>query len=1163
MTSAPMTPSQRGGLSSMPRFQRLGLLMARRRWWVIGTWAIVLLAALPFAPRAGSALRAGGFTLPDLPSEEARATLAQLGVPPSVLAIVIQSTGSARAGDPAFETAAAAAVADVTHAAHVTGIQSHLLAPRQVSADGTVVYDIVDLDLSPDDSPQAMTPVQEALHDEPGIRTLIGGAPAFYGDIQTASEEDLRRAELVSLPLAAIALVLIFGGIVAAGVPLVVGGSAVLLALAAIFLLASATPMSIFVLNLATLLGLGLGVDYSLLLTSRFREELGRRGGGWLVDGSLDRAAVDEAVGVTVATAGRAIFFSGFTVLLGLIGLVLFDFMILRSVGVGGAIVVGMAVLAALTLLPAVLAVLGPRLGALSVRSLLRRPPPDPAAPVAESRWARLARWVMQRPWRVFVPTLGILVLLGVPFLHVQFDAPDETILPANLQSRQAYDVLATTFGEGTFAPLELAVRATGPITDPTVLGKLYDYSRELASDPRVVRVDGLVDLDPRLTRAQYQLLYAAPGGPPDRFAAAALAATTKGDLTVFTVTTPYGPNAAPGRDLVAALRDPASALAPPAGLTVQVAGGAAEVTDVVARMGQDFPRTALFILITTYLVLFLLLRSVVLPLKALVMNSLSIIASFGALVWIFQDGNLSALIGFQPLGYVETTQPVILFCVLFGLSMDYEVFLLSRMKEAYDAGADNRTAVARGLERSGRIVTSAALIVVIVAGSFVFSQVVLIKALGLGMAIAVALDATVVRALLVPATMRLLGHWNWWMPARLARWIAARLPVVEGATLVQAVVVAILAAFVLGACSANGALLANAPAAHPQVPRPSATPATAPDPQPLAFPRDDGPHDRLTEWWYYTGHLRTATGATYRIRGRHLPRRTGRLPGDLGLPHRRHRRAGPSLAVRPALGGGAAGGRGAGRVERPLRLLPGHLRDARCARSRARRSLGDAWLPGPRPARGGLFDGRLRLPADAGRRRAAAGPARHDRVRAVRCGRRVVLLLASDDAGGRDPDHRRPGRGRHGGGVVRPPVGRLRDRRRGRMGLVRGQPARRLGRHPVAHPRRRWDVPARLWHVRHERRDGGPPGDRRLHGQRDRPLDQPSHRRGVPSWLAGRDTEGGPRHHAPAHGSRPGAGHARDHGRRLLGGVAGGDRSPRRLAGRRPGLRGADGLRR
>ena len=906
-------------------------------------------------------------------------------------------------------------MADVSRAAHVTGIQSHLLDPRQVSADGTVAYDIVDLDLSPDDSPAAMAPVQAALRVEPGIRTLIGGAPAFYGDIQTASEEDLRRAELVSLPLAAIALLLVFGGVVAAGVPLVVGGSAVVLALAAIFLLASATPMSIFVLNLATLLGLGLGVDYSLLLTSRFREELARRGGGRNADGSIDRSAVDEAVGVTVATAGRAVFFSGFTVLLGLIGLVLFDFMILRSVGVAGAIVVGLAVLAALTLLPAILAVLGPRLGALSVRALLRRPEPPTGTTPAESRWARLAQWVMQRPWRVFLPTLGLLIVLGIPFLHVQFDAPDATILPPNLESREAYDVLSSTFGEGAFAPLELAIRATGPVTDPAVIGRLYDYSRELAADPRVVRVDGLVDLDPRLTRGQYQLLYGAPGGPPDRFAAAALAATTKGDLTVFTVTTPYGPNAAQGRALVAALRDPASAVAPPAGLSVQVAGGAAEVTDVVARMGQDFPRTALFILISTYLVLFLLLRSVVLPLKALIMNSLSILASFGALVWIFQDGNLSALLGFQPLGFVETTQPVILFCVLFGLSMDYEVFLLSRMKEAYDAGADNRTAVARGLERSGRIVSSAALIVVIVASSFVFSQVVLIKALGLGMAIAVALDATVVRALLVPATMRLLGDRNWWMPARLARWIAARLPVVEGATLVQAVVVAVVAALVLGACSADGALLANAPAAHPLVARPSATPAALPDPQPLVFPRDDGPHDRLTEWWYYTGHLQTAAGATYGFEDVIFRAERGAFPvtwaSHLALTDEQGHRflydqrteVGPQVDASAVVSSGPNGfvlaisgapaGVGRGRHER----------------------VDDAWLRRPRHAAGLIGQRRLRAAADARRGGPATGPARHDRLRAVRGGRRLVLLLAPHDAGDRHADPGGPGAGRHG----------------------------------------------------------------------------------------------------------------------------------------------------
>jgi RND superfamily putative drug exporter len=295
-----------------------------------------------------------------------------------------------------------------------------------------------------------------------------------------------------------------------------------------------------------------------------------------------------------------------------------------------------------------------------------------------------------------------------------------------------------------------------------------------------VTRVDGLVDVDPRLTLAQYTLLYGDPNGPRDRFIQTALAATTRGDLTAFTLYTPYGPNRDEGKELVTALRDSSGSVAAPAGMTVLVGGGAADVADVVARVRADFPRTALFIAVSTYLVLFVLLRSVILPAKALLMNTLSIVASFGALVWIFQDGNLSALLGFQPLGFVETTQPVILFCVLFGLSMDYEVFILSRTKEVWDRTGDNPEAVARGLERSGRIVTSAALVVVVVAGSFAFADIVLIKALGVGMAIAIALDATVVRALLVPATMRLLGRWNWWMPVALERFVATRLPASE-----------------------------------------------------------------------------------------------------------------------------------------------------------------------------------------------------------------------------------------------------------------------------------------------------------------------------------------------------------------------------------------------
>jgi RND superfamily putative drug exporter len=839
-------------------FHRLGAVCARRRWAVVGAWALLLLVAIPFAPQLPGALRSGGFSLDDLEASRARLMLQrELDLPPSAMVILLQSETSARAGDAEFELAVARALAKVPQAEHVSGLLTHHLSPRQVSADRRTVYEVVTLDLPPDDSPEALEPVEQAIAQVPGLRVLLAGGPAFYGDIQTLSEADLQRSEFISLPLAALALLIVFGSAVAAGVPIVVGGSAVVVALGGLFFVAQQTPLSIFVLNLATLLGLGLGVDYALLMTSRFREELRARGGGRLIDGSVDQPAVDDAVADTVATAGRAVFFSGLTVLLGLTGLVLFEFMVLRSVGIAGAAVVGLAVAAAVTLLPAVLSLLGPRIDAfpLRVRDRLRRRfglPEAPPAAEGEGGWARLARTVMARPLLFFVPTLLVLLMLGAPFTHVRFNAPDASILPPGVPSRQAFDLLVREFGEGEFAPLTLAVRTSGPVTDSANVGALYDYSRRLAADPRVDRVDSYVDVDPRLAREQYQLLYGAPGGPGDRFVADVLARTTNDGLALFTIYTPYGPNRAEAQALVADMRDPLSAIAPPRGVEVLVGGGAAEVRDVVNRIAADFPRSAAFILIATYIVLFVLLRSVVLPAKALVINALSITASFGALVWIFQDGNLSALLGFQPLGFVETTLPVILFCVLFGLSMDYEVFLLSRMKEVYDRTGDNREAVARGMERSGRIVTSAALIVVVVAGSFAFADIVLIKALGLGVAIAVALDATVVRALLVPSTMRLLGNLNWWLPERMRRFISTRLHLPETATLALAMLA--LAALVAG-CA--GPILANPVPSRSPITTPSPGPTRVPDPEPVVLPRDEAPHDRLTEWWYYTGHLR------------------------------------------------------------------------------------------------------------------------------------------------------------------------------------------------------------------------------------------------------------------------------------------------------------------
>ena len=743
----------------MGRFERLGRWSARHRWPVAIAWLVLLVVSVPFALRTPDALRAGGFIRDDLESAQAKALLeTEIGVAQAAVAIVIHSE-TARAGEPAFEAAAAAALANVPAAPYVRSVIPHTLSTRQVSADGHTAYDVVLLNLSADDSPRALPGLRAAIREAPGLEIGLAGGPAFYGDVQAVSEADLQRSELISLPLAALALLLVFGSVVASAVPLAVGGASVVVALAGIFLIASATPMSIFVLNLATLLGLGLGVDYSLLMTSRFREEMASR--GWRSD------AVEDAVGATVRTAGRAVFFSGLTVLLGLVGLVLFEFMILRSVGIAGAVVVALSVVGAMTLLPALLAIIGVNLDRLRVRRVSARPP-------EQGWWSRLAWWVMARPIPVLVPTLALLLLLGTPFLHVRFNAPDARILPDSVPSRQAFDRLTEEFGPGPFAPIVLAIRTPGAATEPVNLAALYDYSRRLAADARIDRVDSLVDVDPRLTLEQYVLLYGTGEGPPDRFMTEALAATTARDLTAFTITTPYGPNEEAGRELVRDLRADTGPLAPPAGLAVLVGGGAADVEDVVVGIGQEFPRSAVFILVSTYLVLLLLLRSVLLPLKALAMNSLSILASFGALVWIFQDGNLSVLFGTQPLGFVETTQPVILFCVLFGLSMDYEVFLLSRMRESWEATGDNPTAVAHGLERSGRIVSSAALIVIVVASSFAFADIVLIKALGVGIAIAVALDATIVRALLVPATMRLLGRWNWWLPAPLRRALPA-----------------------------------------------------------------------------------------------------------------------------------------------------------------------------------------------------------------------------------------------------------------------------------------------------------------------------------------------------------------------------------------------------
>jgi len=735
-------------------FYYLGKIATRYRWLIVGFWMVTIAVSLPFAPRVSEVLHSGGFVSPDAESERAINLLAQkLHLDLTVVQVIFTSQNYT-ADSPQFVQQARVALAGVQRMPEVSGIVSFADNPRQISLDRHAAYVNITLKADPDSAPKLLPELEHRIQPVPGLKASIGGGPVFYEDIQSVSESDLRRAEMLAFPFAIIALLLVFRSVVAAVLPALLGGCAVVVSLALLFGLGQVTTLSIFVLNITTLFGLGLGVDYSLFMVSRFREELAH---GY---------SVEEAVAITVATAGRAVTFSGFTVSIGLSGLIFFHINMLHSVGLGGILVVLIAVFAAITLLPAVLAIIGTRVNAFPVRiaRLWGRGRIQPAGADGNQQhgfWYRLSQLVMRYPVRILVPVLLVLIALGLPFLGVRFSAPDASILPAHVPSRAAYDLLASRFDVRETTPILLAVQTKGDVLTLANIRNLYSYVRRIEADPRVARVDSIVSADPRLTLDQYELLYTHPQLIADPYLSALLKSSAAGDTTLILVISKYGMLDQHSLELVQTIRN-----TPPGnGMTALVDGGTAGNIDYVSSLYTDFPVAVLIVAITTYIVLLLFFRSLLLPLKAILMNTLSILASYGALVVIFQDGFLHQLLGFTPLGFVEASSPILLFCALFGLSMDYEVFLLSRIQEAYWQTGDNTQAVALGLQRSGGIITSAAVIVIVVSSCFASADMILVKALGLGMALAVALDATLVRGLLVPATMRLLGNLNWWLP--------------------------------------------------------------------------------------------------------------------------------------------------------------------------------------------------------------------------------------------------------------------------------------------------------------------------------------------------------------------------------------------------------------
>jgi RND superfamily putative drug exporter len=520
--------------------------------------------------------------------------------------------------------------------------------------------------------------------------------------------------------------------------------------------------MSVYVINIATMLGLALSIDYSLFIVSRFREEL-RRG-----------RTVAEAVEKAIATSGKAVAFSGFAVAVGLSGLLLFSATAISSIGIAGMLVVLSSLVFSLTFLPAILGMLGHRIDALSVGGLLRRLGRTSAS-TGPGRWERVATGVMRRPVAVLVPVLALLFVFGSPFFRLTQGVPGAAIYPVGLESRDAYVALQHEFAPGETTPVTVVATTPGDPMSPETALVLARYGAALAATPGVDHIESAYTLtDPAtgtaLTPEQVAAVYAMPAAQRPPQVATALAALQKvyvhGPTVRIDVISPLDPATPAATSLIPELR----AIAPGDGVTAQVGGTAATGHDFLVAQGARAPWAVGLTLIASAIVLFLLFGSLFIPLKAVLMTLLSISASFGALVWIFQEGNLADILHFNPLGYTIAGNPIIMFSVIFGLSMDYEVLLLSRIQEAYRRTGDNTASVAEGLAKTAGVITGAALVMVSVFAAFALADTITIKSIGVGMAIAVLLDATIIRVLLVPATMRLMGHWNWWAPGLLGR---------------------------------------------------------------------------------------------------------------------------------------------------------------------------------------------------------------------------------------------------------------------------------------------------------------------------------------------------------------------------------------------------------
>jgi RND superfamily putative drug exporter len=744
--------------------------------------------SLTFAARVSSVLSTGGWYDPSSESQQVVSRLAaDFGQSGGSMVVLFQAPGRSDASSPSFQGEIATATAGLRSDPRVASIVGYAQTgdPAFVSTAGDAAWVLVSLNMSQDEAISAVDSIGAEIATPAGFSVALTGEAPLSAAISAQSEKDLARAETISLPIALVILVLVFGSLVAAGLPLFVAGLTIPTTLALVWVLAQQLTMSIFVTSVVTMLGLALAIDYSLFMVSRFREEL------------ACGASVEEAVEQAVATSGKAVAFSGTAVAIGLSGLLLFRAPTLSSMGIGGALIALCSVAYALTFLPAFLGILGPRIERLKVRmpSVPARwsspavaaangevaadefaaatPTPAPT-PAPTGLWERIASAVMRRPVAVMVPVLALLLAFGLPFLGERGGLPGANVLPSASQARQTWNTIESAFPAGETSPIDVLVTVNGDPLSSSNATELADYSAQLSVLAGVSKVGGPFSLsDPTgapMPASAVSATLSAPASSRPAALNALIAAEVHGSTVHLQVVSPLAGTTA-GQTLVQTIRG----LNAGPGLRVAVGGADASSFDFLQAQNAELPGAVAFILIAMALMLLVQFGSAILPLKAVVMTLLSLTASFGALVWIFQDGNLSGVLGFSSPGFTVAIVPILMFSIIFGLSMDYEVLLMSRIQEAYRRDGDTTQAVAEGLSRTGRVITGAALIMVSVFAAFGTGDLIIIKSLGVGMAIAVLLDATIIRALLVPATMRLLGRRAWWAPARLS-WVTGRL---------------------------------------------------------------------------------------------------------------------------------------------------------------------------------------------------------------------------------------------------------------------------------------------------------------------------------------------------------------------------------------------------